>query len=67
MRNPAILFANLTACATVSSWVAPTSASNPGRSTSPTISPSTRTLARLTRCTTARTQASLPERRTPSG
>src|SRR5712692_5857603 len=54
MRSPHSLAASLAACSGVSSWVTPTRTSSPGCSTAPTTSPSTATLARLTRCTTAR-------------
>ena len=54
MRNPHSLAASFAACAGVSPWVTPTRASRPGSSMAPTTWPSTVTLARLTRCITAR-------------
>src|SRR5215469_3985588 len=62
MRSPQSLAASFAALAGVSSWVTPTSTSRPGSAMAPTTRPSTVTLARLTRCTTARTTA-LPSRR----
>src|SRR6516225_379132 len=54
MRRPHSLAASRPASSGVSSWVTPTRTSSPGSSIAPTTVPSTATLARLTRCTTAR-------------
>jgi hypothetical protein len=54
------LAASFAALAGVSSWVTLTSTSRPGSPMAPTTRPSTVTLARLTRCTTARTTALPP-------
>src|SRR6516164_8647665 len=54
MRSPHSLAASRPACSGVSSWVTPTRTSSPGSSIAPTTVPSTATLARLARCTTAR-------------
>src|SRR5262249_17069543 len=62
MRSPQSLAASFAALAGVSSWVTPTSTSRPGSPMAPTTRSSTVTLARLTRCPTARTTA-LPSRR----
>src|SRR5262249_59945735 len=59
---PQSLAASFAALPGVSSWVTPTSTSRPGSPMAPITRPSTVTLARLTRCTTARTTA-LPSRR----
>src|SRR5262249_36609407 len=62
MRSPQSLAASFAALPGVSSWVTPTSTSRPGSPMAPATRPSTVTLARLTRCTTARTTA-LPSQR----
>jgi len=54
IRRPHSLAASFAACSGVSSWVTPTRTSSPGSSMAPTTRRSTVTLARLTRCTTAR-------------
>src|SRR3984957_10205559 len=54
IRSPHSLAASLAASPGVSSWVTPTRTSSPGSSIAPTTCPPTATLARLTRCTTAR-------------
>jgi len=54
MRSPQSLAASLRAFSAVSSWVTPTRTSSPGPSIAPMTAPSTRTLASLTRCATAR-------------
>src|SRR5271166_4131740 len=60
MRSPHSLAASFAACSGVSPWVTPTRTSNPGSSMAPATShppphsPCVVTLARLTRCTTAR-------------
>src|SRR5580693_2346979 len=64
IRRPHSLAASLAASSRVSSWVTPTRTSSPGSSIAPATSPSTVTLAWLTRCTTARIarQATAPGR-----
>src|ERR1700722_14678695 len=54
MRRPQSLAASFLAFSAVSSWVTPTRTRSPGPSIAPMTAPSTRTLASLTRCATAR-------------
>src|SRR5580704_16920710 len=67
IRSPHSLAASFAARSGVSSWVTPTRTSSPGSSMAPTVRPSTVTLARLTRCTTARIRRQATRRRLVAG
>lgn len=60
MRSPHSLAASRAASSGVSRWVTPTRTSRPGSSIAPTVCPPTATLARATRCTTARITGRVP-------
>src|SRR5580700_755684 len=67
MRSPPSLAASFAARSRGLAWVTPTRASSPGSSMAPTTWPSTATLARLTRCTTARIAGQGTRRAEPAG